>query len=45
MAADGLTSAQQAVAMARVRENVAKAVEAGKLAEAEALPKQRGPER
>jgi hypothetical protein len=43
MAADGLTPAQQAVAMARVRENVAQAVETGKLAET--LPQQRGPER
>lgn len=43
MAADGLSPAQQAVAMARVRENVAQAVETGKLAEA--LPQQRGPER
>ena len=43
MAADGLSPAQQAVAMARVRENVAQAVESGKLAEA--LPAQRGPER
>lgn len=43
MAADGLTPAQQAMAMARVRENLAQAVETGKLAEA--LPQQRGPER
>lgn len=43
MAADGLTPAQQAVAMARVQENVAQAVETGKLAET--LPQQRGPER